>query len=63
MAKEAPMRFIGTIDSRGRVTIPIQLRRKLGWMKRLKVFLREVDGVIWIQRATDAQHAGGKRRR
>jgi bifunctional DNA-binding transcriptional regulator/antitoxin component of YhaV-PrlF toxin-antitoxin module len=57
------MRFIGTIDSRGRVTIPIQLRRKLGWMKRMKVILREVDGVIWIQRATDAQPTGGKRRR
>jgi len=57
------MKFIVTIDLRGRITIPIQLRRKLGWIKRMKVILREVDGVIWIHRATDAQLTGGKRRR
>jgi hypothetical protein len=60
---EAPMKYIATISTRGRVTIPIQLHRKLGWMKRMKVFIRDVNGVIWIAAVRDVKRPGGNRRR
>lgn len=57
------MSYTATIDTRGRVTIPIQLRRKLGWMKPIKVLIREVDGVILIEPARNVKRPGGNRRR
>ena len=57
------MSYISTIDSRGRVTIPIQLRRKLGWMKPMKVILRDIDGAIWIEPVRKVKRPGGNRRR
>jgi hypothetical protein len=59
---EAPMKYIATIDTRGRITIPIQLRRKLGWMKRMKVFIRDVNGVIWIEPVRKVKRPCGNRR-
>jgi hypothetical protein len=38
------------------------LRRKLGWMKRMKVFIREVNGVIWIESVRNVKRPGGNRR-
>jgi bifunctional DNA-binding transcriptional regulator/antitoxin component of YhaV-PrlF toxin-antitoxin module len=60
---KGPMSFIVTADTRGRVTIPIQLRRKLGWMKRMRVLIREVNGVLWIEPARNVKRPGGDRRR
>jgi AbrB family looped-hinge helix DNA binding protein len=45
------MQFIVTVDTRGRITIPIELRRKLGWMGRMKVIISEVNGSLLIQSA------------
>ena len=57
------MSYTAMIDTRGRVTIPIQLRRKLGWMKPIKVLIREVDGVISIEPVRNVKRPGGNRRR
>ena len=57
------MSYIVTIDTRGRVTIPVQLRRELGWMKRMKVILREVDGAITIEPIRNVKRPSGNRRR
>jgi bifunctional DNA-binding transcriptional regulator/antitoxin component of YhaV-PrlF toxin-antitoxin module len=57
------MKYIRTVSTRGRVTIPIQLRRKLSWMKRMRVFIRSVNGVIWIETAGTVKRPGGNRRR
>jgi AbrB family looped-hinge helix DNA binding protein len=55
------MKYFATIDMRGRVTIPIELRRKLGWMKRMKVFIRDVNGEIWIEPVRNVKRPGGNR--
>jgi len=60
---KGPMSYIVTIDTRGRVTIPVQLRRELGWMKRMKVILREVDGAITIEPIRNVKRPSGNRRR
>ncbi len=57
------MKYSATMSTRGRVTIPIQLRRELGWMKRMKVFIRDVNGAIWIEPVRNMKRPGGKRRR
>jgi bifunctional DNA-binding transcriptional regulator/antitoxin component of YhaV-PrlF toxin-antitoxin module len=59
---EGTMSFLVTVDTRGRVTIPIQLRRKLGWMKRMSVLIREVNGVIWIGPLRKVKRPDGNRR-
>jgi hypothetical protein len=59
---EASMKYIATIDTRGRITIPIQLRRKLGWIKRMKVFIRSVNGVIRIEPVGNVKPSSDNRR-
>ncbi len=51
------MQYIRTVNKRGAVTIPIQLRRMLGWMGRMKVIIHEVKGGLLIEPA-DAKAAG-----
>ena len=38
-----------TVDQRGRVTLPYELRTKLGWCKNSVVSVREQDGGIFIK--------------
>jgi AbrB family looped-hinge helix DNA binding protein len=40
--------MIGKVSSRGRVTIPIELRRKLGWRAGTRLIVREVDDRIVV---------------
>ena len=54
------MQFIVTVDKRGRITIPVELRRKLGWIGRMKVIFREVNGRLLIVPA-EPKATGGKR--
>jgi bifunctional DNA-binding transcriptional regulator/antitoxin component of YhaV-PrlF toxin-antitoxin module len=57
------MKYFAIISTQGRVTIPIQLRRKLRWTKRMKVFIREVNGMICIEPVLSVKRPGGNRRR
>ena len=40
--------MIGKMMSRGQVTIPIELRRKLGWKAWTRLVVREVDDRIVV---------------
>jgi AbrB family looped-hinge helix DNA binding protein len=40
--------MIGKVLSRGRVTIPIELRRKFGWKAGMRLIAREVDDRIVV---------------
>ena len=56
------MTFIATVDARGRITIPIELRRKLGSMRQMNVLIHEVDGGLLIEPARKTRKFGRKRR-
>jgi bifunctional DNA-binding transcriptional regulator/antitoxin component of YhaV-PrlF toxin-antitoxin module len=55
------MLFIATVSTRGRVTIPIELRRKLGWNFPMKVTIRDVSGKLLIEPWKRNAHGGRKR--
>jgi len=43
------MVFITRVSTRGRITIPIELRMKLGWNGPMKVIFREIGGKVLIE--------------
>ena len=45
------MAFIKVVDTRGRLIIPVELRRKYGLMGHMRVSFREVDGRLVIEPA------------
>ena len=42
------MVFIAKVSTRGRITIPAELRRELGWHGAMKVRFRDVGGTIFV---------------
>ena len=54
------MQYIRTVSKRGAITIPIELRRELGWMGRMKVIIHEVKDGLLIEPA-DPKAAGSNR--
>jgi AbrB family looped-hinge helix DNA binding protein len=53
------MTFTVTITSQGQISIPIQLRRKLGLDKNKKAFIREENGELVIKPVKDLLDLAG----
>lgn len=53
------MTFTVTITSQGQISIPIQLRRKLGLDKNKKAFIREENGELVVKPIKDFLELGG----
>lgn len=53
------MTFTVTITSQGQISIPIQLRRKLGLDKSKKALIREENGELVVKPVKDFLELGG----